>query len=130
MVSELEIKIWKPRKREDIRVSALLLDEENPGWFMRLDPRQVTTINGISGCVCHALYGSFIEGIKMLEAFEAGDRNYGRHYGFSCSEKMDLFCVECWHAEILTRRAEARPQLLERVVGKVMEASREYTLAK
>lgn len=96
-------------KRGDVRASAILLDEENPGWEWRVDPNTLKTIHDPCGCILFALYGGYSTGLCALACNMETERNYGRGYGFSCDKHVDADVVGFWKEEILARRKVELP---------------------
>ncbi len=119
--------------REGIRYAALDFDERHPGWADKIDYKIVTTLYDRedkdcpgTGCIAFAFEkaGMFAD---ICRAHDAAIKRLTKFFFFLPRYRSeDSFYVECWHAEILSRRT---PVLLAKVVERCVEPA-SYALAK
>lgn len=112
--------------KNGIRLCAIDLDRQRPGWAEAIKIDLITTIAYFSDPNCHGSGCVVFAGIesgmhlRVCEAAEAATKTFPEFAFIPCKE-WDKFYVACWHEEILSRRAAKvtlppKPPVLLKVV--------------
>jgi len=99
--------------RNAVRNGALLLDEKEPLWFLRIN-LETLRLTGCYDCIFGQLFGAYTPGVVQRElGVDASDFGFTVPWSIDDAEEMDLAFFDLqrfWMIEIFNRRlAAAQP---------------------